>query len=161
MIHVLLQETVPTPRARRALARAVGRAVGRLHAMGLTHHDLAVQNLLIRARGDDAWDVWFVDLDEVRPRRLSRREKLRALTQLADLPPAATRTDRARWFAAYLAAGGDDVLAPELAAWGARGLGRRVALGLAHKAARKAKRLRRRGHRRPAPTDLRALHPHE
>lgn len=146
MLHRLFEPgaTPPAPAARRALARALGRVLGRLHATGLAHHDLAAQNLLVRPRGADAWDVWVIDLDEVRRAPLDREAKLRALTQLADLPPGASRTDRARFFRAYLAAGGDAVLAPELAAWGALGLGRRVAERLAARAAAKARRAARR-----------------
>lgn len=142
MVHKLFEGTPPAPAARRALARDVGRVVGRLHATGLVHHDLAVQNLLVRPRPEQGsgWDVWVVDLDEVRVARLSLEAKLRALTQLADLPAAATRTDRARFFRAYLDAGGAEVLADELAAWGARGLGQRVAERLAARAAAKARR---------------------
>lgn len=144
MVHKLFEGAAPTlpPGARRALARDVGRVVGRMHATGLVHHDLAVQNLLVRRREGDApgWHVWVVDLDEVRVGRLSVEAKLRALTQLADLPPAATRADRARFFRAYLEAGGAEVLEAELAAWGARGLGQRVAERLAARAAAKARR---------------------
>ncbi len=170
MVHHLLEAPQPpAPAARRALARDLGRALGRLHASGLKHRDLAVQNLLVRPRsvdddhdgdGDGArgagWDVWVVDLDEVRAGAMSREEKLRALTQLADLPPAATRTDRARFFRAYLEAGGQDVLARELTAWGPRGLGRKVAERLAARARAKARRQARKV-ARPAPTDLSAL----
>lgn len=164
MVHVWLEaDPPPAPRARRALAAALGRLVGRFHRAGLRHRDLALQNLLIRPRGDgtgpDGWEAWVVDLDEVRVGPMSRREKVRALVQLADLPPAATRTDRLRFFRAYLAAGGWEVFAPELARWGERGLGARVAAGLRDKARRKATRAARRGHRRPQPTDVSALGP--
>lgn len=159
MVHRLLEApTPPAPAARRALARAVGQLIGRLHASGLKHRDLAVQNLLVRARPDGGWDAWVIDLDEVRVGRMSREERLRALTQLADLPPAATRTDRARFFRAYLEAGGREVLAPELDAWGARGVGREVARRLAARARAKARRQARKI-ARPAPTDLSALEP--
>lgn len=158
MVHRLLEEPAPPPpAARQALARDLGRVIGRLHASGLKHRDLAVQNLLVRGRPDaPGWDVWVVDLDEVRAGAMSREERLRALTQLADLPPAATRTDRARFFRAYLEAGGRDVLARDLEAWGARGLGRRIGQRLAARAQAKQRRLARRI-ARPDPTDLSAL----
>ena len=38
---------------------------------------------------EPGWDLWLVDLDEVVVGRMSRREKLRALTHLGDLPAAA------------------------------------------------------------------------
>ena len=159
MTHVWLQEGRVTPAARFALARELGRLLGRFHHSGLKHRDLAVQNILIRPReGDGArgWEAWLVDLDEVRTGAMSRREKLRALSQLADLPAQATRSDRARFFRAYLAAGGDSVLRAELEAWGARGLGRRVGALLEEKARAKARRLAG-GIPRPVPTDVSAL----
>lgn len=160
MVHVWLSEGQPTPAARFALARVLGHLLGRFHAAGLKHRDLALQNLLIRARagqdGRAGWEAWVVDLDEVRTGTMSRKEKLRALSQLADLPREATRTDRARFFRAYLQAGGAEVLAPELAAWGPRGLGQRVAALLEEKARAKARRLAA-GIARPAPTDVSAL----
>ena len=65
MIHVLLEQGgFASAAARRALARAVGRVMGRFHQSGLIHHDLAVQNLLVRAGGPAGWEVWVIDLDE-------------------------------------------------------------------------------------------------
>ncbi|MGE0711375.1 MAG: lipopolysaccharide kinase InaA family protein [Planctomycetota bacterium] len=161
MIHVLLQaEQPPAPAARRRLARDFGRVMGRFHAMGLLHRDLAVQNVLVRPRaggGPEGWDVWVIDLDEVRAAPMSTKDKLRALTHMGDLPPGATRTDRLRFWRAYLAAGADEVLAPELARWGERGIGRRVGEALAARAAAKAARIARRSHLRPEPTNLEAL----
>jgi tRNA A-37 threonylcarbamoyl transferase component Bud32 len=153
MIHVALEATPGlTPAARRTLARDAGTALGRFHASGLKHRDLAVQNLLVRPRSD-GWDVWVVDLDEVRPGAMTREERLRALTQLADLPRQATRADRGRFWRAYLDAGGREVLAAELETLGARGLGREVARRLEARMRAKAARAARRIER-PAPTRL-------
>lgn len=158
MIHVLLLEDgIASPASRRALARAVGKVMGRFHGSGLRHRDLAVQNLLVRPKGDAEWDVWVIDLDEVSTGPMDRKAKLRALIQLADLPEQATKTDRLRFFRAYLAAGGRSVLAPELQALGERGLGREVGEGLAKRAAAKAKRMARRGHAQPKPIDVATL----
>ena len=161
MIHVLFQEgSWPSAAARRRLARDFGRVMGRFHGAGLRHRDLAVQNILVRAKPDpvaEGWDVWVIDLDEVARRPMSRAAKLRALVHLGDLPAQATRTDRLRFWRAYREAGGREVFAPELAAWGERGLGQRVAAGLAARAERKARRLARRGHARPAQTNIAAL----
>ncbi|MBL4844979.1 MAG: hypothetical protein JKY65_05605 [Planctomycetes bacterium] len=132
MIHLLLKEDgIPSPASRRALARAVGDVMGRFHASGLIHNDLAVQNILVRPTESEGWDVWVIDLDEVRAGIMDRKGKLRALIHLADLPEQATRSDRLRFFRAYLEAGGTGVLADELQAWGERGLGERVGAGLA------------------------------
>lgn len=161
MIHVLFQEEAwPSAAARRRLARDFGRVMGRFHGAGLRHRDLAVQNILVRAKEDPAregWDVWVIDLDEVARKPMSRAAKLRALVHLGDLPAQATRSDRLRFWRAYLEAGGRDVLAAELAAWGERGLGQRVGAGLAARAERKARRMARRGHARPVQTNIAAL----
>ena len=158
MIHLLLAEDgLPSPASRRALARAVGGVMGRFHASGLIHRDLAVQNILVRPAGPEDWEVWVIDLDEVRTGAMDRKGKLRALIHLADLPQQATRSDRLRFFRAYLAAGGRGVLAAELEAWGERGLGARVGEGLAKRARAKVKRMARRDHARPEPIDLKAL----
>jgi tRNA A-37 threonylcarbamoyl transferase component Bud32 len=156
MIHVILEQgPLPSPRQRFRLASDLGRLMGRFHASGLKHRDLAVQNLLVRAR-EEGWDLWVVDLDEVRVGAMSRKEKFRALVQLADLPPAATRADRARFFRAYLQAGGDRVLASELSELGKIGIGRRVAAALRKRAEAKARRLAKRPPR-PEPTNVSAL----
>lgn len=157
MIHVLLTQEPPlSPRSRRRLATDFGHFMGHFHVSGLEHHDLAVQNILVRPKdgdGADGWDIWVIDLDEVSVGDMSRKAKLRALTQLGDLPAQATRSDRCRFWQAYLAAGGERVLAKELEEWGARGLGQRVGALLEEKAARKARRMARKA-KRPKPTDL-------
>jgi tRNA A-37 threonylcarbamoyl transferase component Bud32 len=88
---------------RRALARAVGETVGRLHGAGLDHADLKHSNLLVT---QDA-RVVLLDLDTlVPPRRPTWRRVVRALGQLeaytSDLYPWLPRTDRARFLRAYL-----------------------------------------------------------
>jgi tRNA A-37 threonylcarbamoyl transferase component Bud32 len=159
MTHVYLEEVLRDSRgpgratapARRRLARDLGALVGRLHERGLVHRDLAVQNILIRPRGGDGrngFDLWFVDLDEVRVGAPSRwSQKLRALVQLADLPRWATRADLLRGFRAYLDAGGRDVLAPELAEKGERWIVAQVSRGLVERAKAKQRRAAERARR--------------
>jgi tRNA A-37 threonylcarbamoyl transferase component Bud32 len=89
---------------RRALARALGDAIGRLHAAGLDHRDLKHSNLMIGA-GDA---LLLLDLEAVEaPWVLTLRRRVRALGQLeayaADLYPWLPRTDRLRFLRAYLA----------------------------------------------------------
>lgn len=161
MIHVLLLgDPLPAPASRRRLARDFGALMGRFHGSGLKSRDLAVQNILIRPKagsdGRDGWDLWLVDLDEVKPGAMSRKEKLRALVHMGDLPETATRTDRLRFWKAYLDAGARAVLAPELEAWGERGLGQRVGEGLRQRAEAKARRQAKKV-KQPQPTDLSAL----
>ena len=69
-----------------ALARAVAEEVGKLHAAGVYHGDLSAKNFLVeRQRG--GWTVSITDLDNIRLwRRLTRRRRLKSLSQLNDLP---------------------------------------------------------------------------
>lgn len=142
-LEVLMRDHPPTRAARRRLARDYGAMLGRFHASGLAHRDLAPQNVLVRPReggdGTDGWDLWLLDLDDVAVRAMSREEKLRALTHLADTY-GATRTDRLRFFEAYLEAGGSEVLAPELQALGMPGLAARVTERLARRVAERVAR---------------------
>jgi tRNA A-37 threonylcarbamoyl transferase component Bud32 len=159
MTHLYLEEVLRDSRgagratapARRRLARELGALVGRLHERGLVHRDLAVQNVLIRPRGGDGrngFDLWFVDLDEVRVGAPSRwSEKLRALVQLADLPRWATRADLLRGFRAYLDGGGRGVLARELAEKGERWIVAQVSRGLVERARAKQRRAEARARR--------------
>jgi len=91
-------------RRRRAAVRALGATIGRLHEAGLDHRDLKHSNLLLRSDGSIA----LLDLDSLIPPRAPQlRARARALGQLeayaADLYPWLSRSDRARFFAAYLA----------------------------------------------------------
>jgi hypothetical protein len=102
-LPVALPELRGRPLRRRAVARALGDLVGRLHAGGLDHTDLKHSNLLLTRAGC----VVLLDLDALaRPRRLAWRRVVRALGQLeayaADLYPWLPRSDRARFLRAYL-----------------------------------------------------------
>jgi len=94
----LLEAGSPLPAG---LARDLGSAVGRAHAVGLRHGDLHAGNLLVDVRGEG----WLVDLaaarhtDPLEERRL--REDLVAL--LADAIERAPRAELARFVAAWLA----------------------------------------------------------
>jgi hypothetical protein len=89
---------------RRALARAIGETIGRLHGAGIDHADLKHSNLLVTRD----LRVVLLDLDTLAPpRRPTWRRVVRALGQLEayaiDLYPWLPRTDRARFLHAYLA----------------------------------------------------------
>ncbi len=101
-LPALMPQLSAAPRRRRALAFAIGRVVGVLHAAGLDHGDLKHSNLLITA--DDR--VALLDLDSlIPPRRPTWRRRVRALGQLEayafDLYPALPRSDRARVLRGY------------------------------------------------------------
>ncbi len=149
MVHVYLAEKLGKsgqPARRQRLAREVGKLVARLHARGLVHRDLAVQNVLLRERaGGDGFDLWFVDLDEVRVKAPSWRAALRALMQVADLPPAASRTDLLRGFRAYLQEGGAPSLRDLIKREGEKSVIRRIARALVERAEAKRRRMARKG----------------
>jgi tRNA A-37 threonylcarbamoyl transferase component Bud32 len=145
MVHVYLMETLKQGHARKrqALARELGRVVARLHARGLVHRDLAVQNVLLRETAG-GFDLFFVDLDEVRVREPSEKDALRALVQIADLPPAASRSDKLRGFRAYLEEGGAPAFAALVAREGEKKVLARIVAALAQRAVDKKRRAARR-----------------
>jgi len=90
---------------RRALLRAVGEAIGRLHAQGLDHRDLKHSNLLV----DTSARIAFLDLEalgRLSPRSRSRRARaLGVLEAFArDLYPWLPARERACFLRAYLRA---------------------------------------------------------
>ncbi len=90
--------------ARRALARALGALVGRLHAAGVYHADLKDVNVLVRGNVATPECV-LLDLERVRVGPVSRRRRVKNLMQLErTLGRRASRSDRLRALAAYLAA---------------------------------------------------------
>jgi tRNA A-37 threonylcarbamoyl transferase component Bud32 len=101
-LSAAIHEIRRVPRQRRALAFAVGDAIGRLHAAGLDHTDLKHSNLLVTPEHR----VALLDLDSLaRPHPPRWRRRVRALGQLeafaVDLYPWLPRTDRARFLCAY------------------------------------------------------------
>jgi hypothetical protein len=103
----LAERLVQGPARRRAVLRALGAEVGRLHRLGYVHGDLVATNLLV----DEGPPVRLCFLDHDRTRR---RPLLggwpsfrRNLIQLNRLPlPAVTHADRLRAFVAYAGARG-------------------------------------------------------
>ncbi len=144
MVHVYLEKVLGKgePRKRRALARALGALVARLHARGVIHRDLAVQNVLLREKGG-GFELWFVDLDEVRVREPSEEDALRALVQVADLPRAASRSDLLRGLRAYLGEGGAPAIQALVAREGEGRLVARISSALVQRARDKARRQER------------------
>jgi tRNA A-37 threonylcarbamoyl transferase component Bud32 len=96
---------------RRALLGALAREVARLHAAGLVHGDMRHGNILCvcdATRGAGEGAVCFHWLDNERTRACARRhERARNLVQLNMLAPGVvSRTDRLRFWQAYVAARG-------------------------------------------------------
>ena len=109
-----------TPATRRAVVRAVGRAIGRLHAVGFVHADLHPRNLLLAedALETGATRVHVIDLDRSRfvpdlPDRTRRRNLARFVRAVEKREQRGasflTRGDALRFLLAY----GD-----ELGGWG-------------------------------------------
>ena len=154
MVHVYLAKVLGKgePRKRRAVARALGALVARLHARGVVHRDLAVQNVLLREKPvrsaveGPGFDLWFVDLEEVRVREPTEEDALRALVQVADLPPEASRTDLLRGFRAYVKEGGAASLRARIAREGEPAVIREIARRLVERARAKQLRAERRMH---------------
>jgi Lipopolysaccharide kinase (Kdo/WaaP) family len=92
-------------KAKRALLRALGHEVARLHGAGFVHGDLTPFN--IRIVGGEPPRFAFLDNERTRHRLVIRRRRgrLRNLVQLGRFAlPGLTRTDRLRFFLAYEAA---------------------------------------------------------
>lgn len=98
----VLREEGRDLRHKRALCRALGAEIARLHLRGYLHGDLTPFNILLSSDEPDR----FILLDHERTRRtwLSRftRPRLRNFVQLGHFPlPALTRTDRMRVWCGY------------------------------------------------------------
>ena len=93
-----------TLRERRDLLRSLGRTIGRMHRAGIVHGDLRPGNVLAR-QAPGGWEFFLIDNERTRkwpwvPRRL----RLKNLVQINMLPPGISRTDRMRFFQAYMLA---------------------------------------------------------
>lgn len=108
---------LPTGEAHRraaAAAAAVGRLLGRMHRVGVTHRDLKPQNLMVRYNLENGTvEAFAIDLDGIGfPGSLAESVRWKNLSRLAigedgwrDLGPATRR----RFLAAYLAGAEIDV----------------------------------------------------
>jgi len=97
-------ESPCTLRDRRDLLRSLGRTIGRMHRAGIVHGDLRPGNVLARRAAGD-WEFFFIDNERTRKWRwIPRRLRLKNLVQINMLPPEISRTDRMRFFQAYMLA---------------------------------------------------------
>jgi tRNA A-37 threonylcarbamoyl transferase component Bud32 len=93
-----------TLRDRRNLLRAIGRTVGRMHRAGIIHGDLRPGNVLAR-KVAGCWEFFFLDNERTRKWPwLPTRLRLKNLVQINMLPHGISRTDRMRFFQAYMLA---------------------------------------------------------
>ena len=97
-------ESACTLQDRRELLRSIGRTIGRMHRAGIIHGDLRPGNVLAR-KGADGWEFFFIDNERTRRRRvLLASSRLKNLVQINMLPQGVSRTDRMRFFHAYMLA---------------------------------------------------------
>ena len=88
---------------KRELIRAFGQTIGRMHAADIFHGDLRLGNVLVR-REKSGWRFFLIDNERTRKFwRLPARIRLKNLVQVNMLDSdGATKTDRMRFFKAYL-----------------------------------------------------------
>jgi serine/threonine protein kinase len=91
-------------RERRSFIKALGCAVGRMHAEGIFHGDLRPGNVLARKEGDN-WRIFFLDNERTRKfRKIPERLRLKNLVQINMFEPGeVSGTDRMRFFREYWA----------------------------------------------------------
>jgi hypothetical protein len=135
------------PPERRALARAFGAFVRRLHDAGIDQEDLQPNNFLLGGAGPH--DLYLIDFERLAlRRRIAARERELRLAKLVRELPAARRGDRARFLLGYLgddAAGGGGAFARAWRGVARAGavLARRDALRLRRVVAEDGRRFRR------------------
>ncbi|MBN1507460.1 MAG: hypothetical protein JW955_11470 [Sedimentisphaerales bacterium] len=89
-------------RQRRELLRQLGHMVGRMHSEGIVHGDLRPGNVLAR-RTDGRWEFFLLDNERTRrPLRLYGFLRRKNLVQINMFPRGVSRTDRLRFFCAYV-----------------------------------------------------------
>lgn len=88
---------------RREFIAALGSTIGRMHAAGISHGDLRPRNILAR-RESDRWVFYLLDNERTRQfRRMPDRLRQKNLHQIGMFPLGVSRTDKMRFYRAYLA----------------------------------------------------------
>ncbi len=99
-LRSFLKEHRASAELRRKVARSIGTALARLHSAGFYHPDLYSKHVYV---SNDANDVYFLDWQRSRRRRIGEQERVRTLAvlhaTLAD--EMVSRTDRWRCLRAY------------------------------------------------------------
>lgn len=87
---------------KRELITSFGETVGRMHATGISHGDLRLGNVLVRKQ-QGKWCFFFIDNERTKKSyRLADRLRLKNLVQVNMTRHGIRRTDRLRFFKAYL-----------------------------------------------------------
>ena len=105
LAEFLARGPLPPPRLRHALARELGRLVGRLHAARLAHQDLYLTHFRLR-RGAERFELFLIDLHRALPAPPGSerwRKKDLAALRFSTLGLALARGDLARFWRAYRA----------------------------------------------------------
>ncbi len=102
---------------KRRAVQTLGHTVGRLHSLGIFHGDLRWGNVMVDASTPMAAGFMFLDNERtVQYKRLPYTKRVKNLVQLnMDSSPVLTRTDRLRFFLAYLEENPD--LVPKQRTW--------------------------------------------
>ena len=93
---------------KRDLLHAYGTEIGRMHACGIFHGDMRKSNALCHA-GEGPRRFYWLDNERTRVGRLSQRRRVKNLVQVNMERDGVTRTDRMRFWKAYVPAAGIDV----------------------------------------------------
>jgi hypothetical protein len=89
-------------REKRRLITSFGETVGRMHADGIFHGDLGLDNVLVREE-EGRWRFFFIDNERTKKvRRLPAGMRLKNLVQINMFRRGINNTDRMRFFKAYL-----------------------------------------------------------
>jgi tRNA A-37 threonylcarbamoyl transferase component Bud32 len=87
---------------KRALIKAFGRTIGRMHSEGIFHGDLRLGNILV-VREEGKWRFFFIDNERTKKfGRLPDKLRLKNLVQINMFRTGITNSDRLRFFKAYL-----------------------------------------------------------
>jgi len=105
-LYAYVQRTAACPELRpqrHAVLRALGRCVGRMHAAGIVHGDLRPGNVLVDPVTEPPTFTFLDNERTARHRRIPDPGRLKNLVQINMLPTGLSRTDRLRFWRAYLA----------------------------------------------------------
>jgi tRNA A-37 threonylcarbamoyl transferase component Bud32 len=91
-------------RQKRALIRAFGRTIGRMHARGIFHGDLRLGNVLV-VNEQQQWKFYFIDNERTKQfYHLPPLLRLKNLVQINMFRDGISNTDRMRFFTPYIEA---------------------------------------------------------
>ncbi len=89
---------------KRQIAKAAGRATGKLHALGIVHGDLRVGNILVGRDDSGGIQLWFLDNERTfRYKKLPEKLRVNNLVQInMFMSETIAKTDRMRFYVRYL-----------------------------------------------------------